>query len=86
MVGQTTTITCSTVVPVQSIQWFAENGSVVNASSERKSALELRLLIDSTHNNTRYRCMVHDGDYMESKNIIISVGRKSRMNEGLTAT
>ena len=75
-VGVATDIVCSTVVPVQSIQWLAVDENMEVNSSMEVSVLELRLLVTSRHNNTRYRCSVSDGEFTESKDITISLGCK----------
>ena len=76
--GGTANITCSTPVPVQSIQWVNESNTVVRGGV-RVQELPLTIMsLNSTHDNTMYRCVISDGrGFMESRNITIHVGRKS---------
>ena len=70
-------ITCSTPVPVQSIQWLDEFNSVVR---ERTSVQELALdiTIAARHNNTEYTCRVsfHGGVTASHMITISTIGKK----------
>ena len=68
--GETTSITCSTPVPVQSIQW-------VNVSTRSIiGSPELSILIDPSSEGMMYRCDIRDGSFRESETITIQVGSK----------
>ena len=60
--GETTAITCSTPVPVQSIKWLNESNSVVREGTSVQE-LALDITIAASHNNTEYTCRVsfHEG-------------------------
>ena len=72
--GETSSIRCSTEVPVQSIQWLDESSGVVR---EGTSVQELVLDLDiadihsSSWSWTRYTCRVSQGTFMESMMITI---------------
>ena len=55
--GETTAITCSTPVPVQSIQWLDESNSVVREGTSVQE-LALNITIAARH-NTEYTCRVN---------------------------
>ena len=72
--GETARITCSVPVVVESIEWFnVSSGSVV---VEMFGVQELVLSIPITiySNNTRYRCEVNTGIFIDSEEITIEVG------------
>ena len=70
--GEATAITCSTPVPVQSIQWLDESNSVVvNESSVQELAFNLS--IRGCKASTAYVCRIIDGSFTESQNITIEV-------------
>ena len=75
--GETTAITCSTPVPVQSIQWLDESNSVVREGTSVQE-LELDITIAASHNNTEYTCRVSfHGGLTASETITIStIGKK----------
>ena len=68
--GETSRITCSTEVPVQSIQWLDESNRVVRLGTSVQE-LVLDLTIADSHNNSRYTCRVSQGTFMESLMITI---------------
>ena len=71
--GDTASITCSTPIPVQSIQWVTES---TNEMSTRNNVQELELtsfVITTESHNTRYTCTVSDGGFMETVAITIEV-------------
>ena len=55
--GETPAITCSTPVPVQSIQWLDESNSVVREGTSVQE-LALDITIAASHSNTEYTCRV----------------------------
>ena len=61
-IGETTAITCSTSVPVQSIQWLDESNGVVREGTSVQE-LALDITIAASHSNTEYTCRVsfHEG-------------------------
>jgi hypothetical protein len=73
--GEMSRITCSTELPVQSIQWLDESSRVVREGTSVQE-LVLDLTIAASHNNSRYTCRVSHGGFMESQNITIRTGRK----------
>ncbi len=73
--GETSGITCSTPVPVQSMQWLDETNTVVRQETSVQELL-LELLVTAAHNNSRYTCGVSDGGFLESQAITITTGRK----------
>ena len=68
--GETSSISCSTGVPVQSIQWLDVSGGVVREGTSVQE-LVLDLTIAASHNNSRYTCRVSQGTFMESMMITI---------------
>ena len=77
--GETTSIRCSTPVPVQSIQWVDEMDRVV-VNGMAVQDLELNIMITPDSNNTMYTCKINDGagpnQFMESSEaIMIAVDR-----------
>ena len=66
-------VTCSTPVPVQSIQWVDESNTVVrNGTSVQE--LDLNLMITSRSSNTSYSCIITDGgEFTETETITIKV-------------
>ena len=76
-VGETARITCSVPVLVESIEWFnVSSGSVV----VEMFGLILSIPITISTNNTRYRCEVNGGIFMESEEITIEVGGWCTLN------
>ena len=58
--GETTAITCSTPVPVQSIQWLDGPNNVVKDPEETSvQELTLNITIAARHNNTEFKCRVN---------------------------
>ena len=55
--GEATAITCSTPVPVESIQWLDESNSVVREGTSVQE-LALDVTIAASHSNTEYTCRV----------------------------
>ena len=75
--GGTTNITCSTPVPVHSMQWVDESNTVVSNGTAVQELLLNIMSLNSNHDNTTYGCAVSDGSgFMESRHITISVGCK----------
>ena len=74
--GETTSIICSTPVPVQSIQWIGDSNTIVrNGTSVQE--LPLNIMITPSSNNTKYTCIVSDGGgFVQSETIIIEVRGK----------
>lgn len=71
--AQTTTITCSTPVPVQSIKWLDESNAVVRNETAVQELI-LNITAYSSLNNTIFTCTVSDGrGFMESKQVSIYV-------------
>ena len=73
LLGETSGVTCSTPVPVESIQWLDESNRVVREGTSVQE-LVLNLTITAEHNNTRYTCRVKGS--LESQSINITTGRK----------
>ncbi len=68
--NETTTIRCSTPVPVASIQWRnVSSGDIV-------SSPELSFLIVPSSRDAMYTCEISDGGFTESETITIRVGSK----------
>ena len=78
--GEATAITCSTPVPVQSIQWLDESNSVVREGTSVKE-LALDITIAASHSNTEFTCRVsfHEG-LMASDTITIRINGNLLLN------
>ena len=75
--GGVTAITCSTPVPVQSIQWLDESNSVVREGTSVQE-LALDVTIAASHSNTEYTCRVSfHGGLTASDTITIRSNGKS---------
>ena len=79
--GETTAITCSTPVPVQSIQWLDESNSVVREETSVQE-LALDITIEARHNNTEFTCRVsfHGGLTASDAITISTIGKKLTFN------
>ena len=76
--GETTTITCSTPVPMQSIQWLDESKSVVREGTSVQELL-LDITIVASHSNTEYTCRISfHGGLTASDTITIRTNGKKR--------
>ena len=75
--GETTAITCSTPVPVQSIQWLDESNSVVREGTSVQE-LVLDISIAASHSNTEFTCRgsFHGGLTASDTITIRSIGMK----------
>ena len=71
--GETSGISCSTPVPVQSIQWLNGSNREIELREEAPvQELVLALTIAAHHNNSRYTCTVRaNGGFTESTRISV---------------
>ena len=77
--GEATAITCSTPVPVQSIQWLDEFNNLVRQEISVQE-LALYITITASHNNTEFTCRVNfHGGLTASDTIIIRTNGNNLM-------
>ena len=78
--GDITRISCSTPVPVESLQWInSYNNSIVREGRDvQELVLDIGIRVDS--NGTQYFCRVMEGNFTaESENITIDVGGNDKI-------
>ena len=80
--GETTAITCSTPVPVQSIWWLDESNSVVREGTSVQE-LALDITIAASHSNTEYTCRVSFHGGLTAANMI-TIGTNGKISFQLT--
>ena len=83
--GETTAITCSTPVPVQSIQWLDESDREWSSASTAQD-LTLNFSIDDCRAVSVFTCGVHDGGlFTETQEVSIEASCGSDTSNVVTA-